>query len=91
MVANNRIHERLIALFLLGVLLVMPPVLLVFNRPDRVLGIPTLYLYVFHGWAGLIALTAAIAAQVSDAAEPDAATAPTAGAAPDATESPRDA
>lgn len=30
------------------------PILTIANRPERVLGIPVLYLYVFTVWAGLI-------------------------------------
>ena len=61
MVQDNRISERLIALFLLGAFLLLPPVLLVFNMPARALGVPVLYLYIFVVWAVLIALAAAIA------------------------------
>ena len=55
------IRERLIALFLLGVVMVLPPVLQVFNQPVRVLGVPVLYLYLFAAWAVLILWTAAVA------------------------------
>jgi hypothetical protein len=58
MQAPSRTRELLIALFLLGVLLFAPPLLLVFNSATRVLGIPTLYLYLFAIWAALVALTA---------------------------------
>ena len=34
-------HERLVALFLLGVLLFTPPFLGIFNTPDRILGLPS--------------------------------------------------
>ena len=51
---------RLVALFLLGVLLFNYPLLAVFNRPAEVLGIPVLYAYLFAAWAVLIALVAAI-------------------------------
>jgi hypothetical protein len=49
-------HQRLVAIFLLGVALFLPPLLLVFNRPAMLLGIPVLYLYLFVAWAVLIAL-----------------------------------
>jgi hypothetical protein len=49
-------HERLVALFLLGVLLFTPPFLGIFNTPDRVLGVPSLYLYLFAAWTLLIVL-----------------------------------
>lgn len=51
-------HQRLVAIFVLGLMLLLPPLLLVFNRPATVLGIPVLYLYLFFTWAGLIALGA---------------------------------
>ncbi len=60
MARHGRAAERLVALFVLGVVLLLPPVLLVFNRPERVAGIPVLYLYLFIAWALLIGLAAAI-------------------------------
>jgi hypothetical protein len=54
--------ERLIALFLLGACLFVPPWLSVFNRPVQVLGLPLLYVYLFAAWAVLIAMTALIVA-----------------------------
>ena len=53
-------QERLIALFLLGVLLFTPPLLGVFNSSARVLGIPTLYLYLYVAWTLLIVLMALV-------------------------------
>jgi hypothetical protein len=64
MLRRDRTHERLIALFLLGVLLLNPPFLLVFDRPIRVLGIPVLYLYLFLAWTVLIAAVAAVARHI---------------------------
>ena len=54
----SRTREFLTALFLLGVLLFAPPLLIVFNEPIRILGIPLLYFYLFAVWTGLIALVA---------------------------------
>ena len=51
-------QERLIALFLLGVLLFTPPFLGIFNTPGRVLGMPILYVYLFGAWMLLILLVA---------------------------------
>lgn len=65
MIWKSRVTEQLVALFLLGALLLLPPVLLVFDWPVRVLGLPLLYLYVFAAWAMLIALTAAIAVRLT--------------------------
>ena len=51
-------RQKLIATFLLGVLLFNYPVLSLFNRAAAVLGIPLIYAYIFLAWGGLIALTA---------------------------------
>ena len=61
MVRRNRTVDRSVALFLLGAILLLPPLLLVFNRPERFAGIPVLYLYVFAVWCALIAIAAAVA------------------------------
>jgi len=53
-------QERLIALFLFGALLFTPPLLGVFNTPARVIGIPTLYLYLFAAWTLLIVVVALV-------------------------------
>ncbi len=51
---------RLVALFLLGVLLFNYPLLTLFDRPVVVLGVPLLYAYVFSAWALLIGLMALV-------------------------------
>lgn len=53
--------QRMVALFLLGNLLFNYPLLALFNKPEMVLGIPMLYLYVFGAWGALIALVAYVA------------------------------
>ena len=57
---TNVRNERLVALFLAGLLLFNYPLLAMFNVPRLVAGIPLLYLYLFAGWIGIIAATAAI-------------------------------
>lgn len=52
--------QRLIALFLLGVLLFNYPLLQLFARDGLVLGIPLLYCYVFCAWAALIGMMALV-------------------------------
>ena len=52
--------ERLIGLFLLGLLLLTPPLIGTFDRAVLICGIPVLYLYLFLCWALLIALTALV-------------------------------
>jgi peptidoglycan/LPS O-acetylase OafA/YrhL len=66
MIGRSRTHERLIALFLLGLLLLLPPVLVIFNQPARIAGVPVLYLYLFFAWAILIGLTAAVTRRIGD-------------------------
>ena len=58
MLSEPRMRERLMAVFLLGVMLFTPPVLAVFNKATRVLGLPALYLYLFMAWGIVIALVA---------------------------------
>jgi hypothetical membrane protein len=60
MARPKRISERLVALFLLGVVLMFPPLLGVFNQQLRPFGLPLLYFYLFVAWAALILLTAAV-------------------------------
>jgi hypothetical protein len=57
---TNTRNERLVALFLLGLLLFNYPLLAMFNTPLLVAGIPLLYLYLFLGWIGVIGTAAAI-------------------------------
>ena len=51
---------RLVAVFLLGVLLFNYPLLALFNRDASVFGIPLLYAYIFLAWALLIGLLALV-------------------------------
>jgi hypothetical protein len=66
-------RERLLALFLLGMLFFMSPFLDIFNTPDRILGLPGLYLYLFASWTLLVVLVAAVIDSSDD--EEDGATA----------------
>ncbi|NJR41847.1 MAG: hypothetical protein HC767_03495 [Akkermansiaceae bacterium] len=58
------------SLFLLGVALLAPPILIIFNRPERVLGIPVLYLYLFVIWGTLIGLAASLSRRVREEERP---------------------
>ncbi len=53
--------QRLVAVFIAGVLLFNYPLLSLFDRPLRVFGLPLLHVYLFLCWGGLIALVAWIA------------------------------
>jgi hypothetical protein len=50
---------RFIGLFLLGCFLFSYPVLTLFNREDRLFGIPLFFFYLFFAWAILIIFTIA--------------------------------
>jgi len=58
--------QRLVALFLLGVLLLNYPLLNLFANTGVVLGVPVLYAYVFAVWALLIGLMALVVEKRSD-------------------------
>jgi hypothetical protein len=53
--------QRFVALCMLGMLLFNYPVLALFNVSGTILGVPTLYAYVFAAWTALIALMARVA------------------------------
>jgi hypothetical protein len=57
---TNVRNERLVALFLFGLLLFNYPLLAMFNSATLVLGVPKLYLYLFVAWAAMIAGTGVI-------------------------------
>ena len=52
--------QRLVVLFLLGCVLLNFPVLSLFERAARLLGVPLLYLYIYGVWLLLIAAMALI-------------------------------
>jgi hypothetical protein len=53
--------QRFVALCMLGMLLFNYPILALFNVPNTLFGVPTLYAYVFIAWAALIASMAYLA------------------------------
>jgi hypothetical protein len=56
-----RRRDRLIGLFLLALVLLNPPLLMLFGGGDTVFGLPLLYLYIFAAWLLIIATAAWIA------------------------------
>jgi hypothetical protein len=50
--------QRLVAVFLAGMLLLNYPILSLFDRPERLFGLPLLHVYLFCVWLGLIAAVA---------------------------------
>jgi hypothetical protein len=60
MAGPSRRGERLAGLFLLGCLLFNFPLLGLFNVKGTLLGVPSIYAYLFGAWALLIALAALV-------------------------------
>jgi hypothetical protein len=56
MIRSTNRSERLVAVFLLCVLLFNYPLLALFNRSVEFAGIPILYAYIFLAWALVIGL-----------------------------------
>jgi hypothetical protein len=57
---NEDRGKRLIAVFLLGLVLINFPLLAVVEAGQRWFGLPPLFVYLFGAWAGLIVLLAVI-------------------------------
>lgn len=51
---SRLIKQRLVVVFLLGLLLFFSPVISLFDRKDSLFGLPILYLYLFGVWLLLI-------------------------------------
>ena len=58
MKGSGKTGDRIVALFLLGVLALNAPILSLFSSEGTVFGAPILYLYLFTAWATLILLMA---------------------------------
>jgi hypothetical protein len=57
---DTRTSDRLIALFLLGVLAISPPLLAVFRVDAFIADMPLLFFYLFGAWTLLVAFLALI-------------------------------
>ncbi len=55
---SSTLSQRLVALFLVGLLLFGYPLLSLFSAPRLVFGVPLLYLYLFGAWLLIIAAAA---------------------------------
>ncbi len=64
--AADRLRERALALPLLGLVLLTPPVLAIFGRAAYVAGVPVSFAYIFGVWLGLIGLGAALARRLPE-------------------------
>ena len=58
---RTKVRDAVALMVVLGTWLVMPPMLDVVNQPTSVFGIPTIVVYVFAVWAGLIVFTRIVA------------------------------
>jgi hypothetical protein len=54
MMRKGLARQRLVAVFLCAALLFNYPVLSLFDRPEPLFGLPTLYVFMFVVWAALI-------------------------------------
>ncbi|MBS0545078.1 MAG: hypothetical protein JSR40_15230 [Proteobacteria bacterium] len=50
--------QRLVAVFIAGMLLLNFPLLSLFDRPEQPFGIPLLHIYLFAVWFGLVLVIA---------------------------------
>lgn len=68
-----RRRDQLIGVCALGLLLLNPPLLVLFGSGATMFGVPLLYVYLFAVWAGLIGAVALIAESraLTDKAVPD--------------------
>jgi hypothetical protein len=57
---DTYVSDRLIALFLLGVLAISPPLLAVFRAEAFLFGMPLLFVYLFGAWALLVGFLALV-------------------------------
>ncbi|MCP4286839.1 MAG: hypothetical protein GY792_20745 [Gammaproteobacteria bacterium] len=55
---SKLIKQRLVAVFLIGLLLLFSPVISLFDRKELLFELPVLYLYLFGAWLLLIAAMA---------------------------------
>lgn len=67
---RRKLPSAALFLTLFGTALILPPLVLLFNGPWRVLGVPVEVVYLFAVWAGLVAATAALAAALPKAPPP---------------------
>ena len=64
------LHQRLIALFVVGLLAFGYPLLSLFSVPRLVFGVPLLYLYLFGAWLLIIFAAAWLLERGGDARKP---------------------
>jgi hypothetical protein len=68
MTSAQALRERSIFLIVVGVVLLMPPLILIADQAAFIFGLPTFYAYVFACWAALIAAGALLSCRLSQCA-----------------------
>jgi|TARA_R110002094_G_C4824985_1_gene204964 hypothetical protein len=58
MIRTGRKKEWSVLLFVVFLVALLPPVIMIFDSPRRLFGIPIIFLYLFTVWGAAIALTA---------------------------------
>lgn len=58
MADRRKLESGMLVLAVFGALLIIPPLVYLFNRPVSIFGIPQIVLYLFAWWALMIAATA---------------------------------
>lgn len=69
MVHRQKLENGALALSVFGAILIVPPILSVFNVPVRIYGAPLAIAYLFVVWIGLIMVTALLSRHMKDLSE----------------------
>ncbi len=57
---DERFSARLVAVAVLGLLLIVPPIVTIFDSGRQVFGVPLIWAYLFGVWAGIIVAVAVL-------------------------------
>lgn len=67
MPGGRRLENAALVLPIFGALMIVPPLLGVFNTPILVAGVPLVAIYLFSVWIALIAITAVLSRRMRNA------------------------
>ena len=68
---RGKLISAALLLTIAGILLIMPPLTLLFQWQQRIFGVPVLIIYIFVVWIGLVAGTRALAHRMPPDTPPD--------------------
>ena len=57
MASRRKLENAALALLVFGAVLIVPPILSIFNVPVRILGVPLVVMYLFMVWITLVGVT----------------------------------